>query len=199
MSAVLGAFLGHCTKEVDEFGIFGAVHYVGGEGFGDVNEFGCFVGVEVGGEVSTLADGCSCRFDRVVEEVATFVVCEVVGFFNLSRESVAEALFKVLSVVGVGSFDFGDFDVEHFHCPFFCSLRVYYNIFPRVCQEVFEKKLKKFFSWKSGLYHSSKGCEVVFSRKFSHEVNCLVGGEVGCDGGDLSSDFAYSDYFFHSV
>lgn len=53
--------------------------------------------------------------------------------------------------------------------------------------------------WKSGLHHSSVLTEAVIFCKFSHESDCFVGGEVGSDGGYLSSEFANSDYFFHSV
>ena len=97
----------YCAEEVDELGVFGAVHYVGGEGFGDVDKLGCFVGVEVSGEVGAFAYGRAGGLDGVVEEVATFVVGEVVGFFDFAREVVAEDLLKVLSVVGVGAVDVG--------------------------------------------------------------------------------------------
>ena len=113
VSTILGAFGCYCAEEVNEYGVFGAVHYVSGEGFGDVNKLGCFVGVEVGLEVCALADGCSCGLDGVVEEVATLVVREVVGFLDFASEVVAEDLLEVLSVVGICSFDVGECDGFH--------------------------------------------------------------------------------------
>ena len=113
VSAVLGTLAGYCAEGLDEGGVLGAVHYVGGEVLGDVDELGCFVSVEVGLEVGALADGCSRGLDGVVEEVATLIVCEVVGFFDFPREVVAEDLLEVLSVVGVGSFDIGKCDGCH--------------------------------------------------------------------------------------
>ena len=107
VSAVLGTLASYCTKGLNESDVLGAVHYVGDEVLGDVDELGCFVGVEVGLEVGALADGCSCTLDGVVEEVGALVVCEVVGFLDFSREVVAEDLLEVLSVVGVCSFDVG--------------------------------------------------------------------------------------------
>ena len=113
VSAILGTLGCYCAEEFYKCGVLGAVHYVGNEGFGDVNEFGCFVGVKVGLEVGALADCCSCGLDGVVEEVATLIVCKVVGFFYLASEVVAEDLLEVLSVVGVCSFDVGECDGFH--------------------------------------------------------------------------------------
>ena len=113
VSAVLGTLASYCAKGLNEGGVLGAVHYVRGEVLGDVDELGCFVGVEVGLEVGALADGGASGLDGVVEEVATLIVCEVVGFCDFSREVVAEDLLKVLSVVGVGAVDIGKCDGCH--------------------------------------------------------------------------------------
>ena len=113
-STIFGAFLCDSSKGFYEVGVLCAVHYVRGEGFGDVDELGCFVGVEVGLEVSSLADCCAGGFDRVVEEVCSLIVREVVCFLDFSREVVAEDLLEVLSVVGVCSFDVGESDGFHF-------------------------------------------------------------------------------------
>ena len=112
-STVFGAFLCYSSKEGDKFGVLGAVHYVGGEGFGDVDKLGCFVGVEVGLEVSSLANCRAGGLDGVVEEVGCFIVREVVSLFDFSREVVAEDLLEVLSVVGVGAVDVGECDGFH--------------------------------------------------------------------------------------
>ena len=107
MSAILGALASYCAESLNESGVLGLAHYVGGECLGDVDKLGSAVGCEVGGEVCSLAYGGAGGLDGVMEEVATFVVCEVVGFLDFSREVVAEDLFKVLSVVGVGAVDIG--------------------------------------------------------------------------------------------
>ena len=137
-SAIFRAFLCNSSEGFDKSGVLGAVHYVCGEGFGDVDKLSCFVGVEVGLEVGALADSCSCGLDGVVEEVATLIVCEVVGFLDFSREVVAEDLLEVLSVVGVCSFDVGECDGFHFGEFLSRSFCIYYNIFPGVCQGVFK-------------------------------------------------------------
>ena len=113
VSAILGTFASYCAEEFNEGGVLGAVHYVGGEGFGDVYKLGCFIGVKVGLEVGALADGCSCGLDGVVEEVGALIVCEVVGFLDFASEVVAEDLLEVLSVVGVGAVDVGECDGFH--------------------------------------------------------------------------------------
>ena len=113
VSAVLGTLAGYCAEGLDEGGVLGAVHYVGGEVLGDVDELGCAVGCEVGREVGAFADGGASGLDGVVEEVGALIVCEVVGFFDFAREVVAEDLLEVLSVVGVGSFDIGKCDGCH--------------------------------------------------------------------------------------
>ena len=135
MSAVLCAFPCYCAEGLNEGGVFGAVHYVGDAVLGDVYEFGCLVGVEVGVEVGALANCGACRFDGVVAEIRSLVVCDVVGFFYLSRESEAEALFEVLSVVVVCAVDVGvDGDGCHFGEFLSRSFCIYYNIFSGVCQ-----------------------------------------------------------------
>lgn len=103
VSAILGTLTGDSTESIYKCDILGAVHYVGNSVCGDVNKLGCFVGVEVGGDVRSLADRCPCGLDRVVADVRSLVVREVVGFFDFPREGEAEPLFKVLSVVLVGS------------------------------------------------------------------------------------------------
>ena len=113
VSAVLCTLASDSTEEGNECGVLGAVHYVGGEGFGDVDKLGCLVGVEVGGEVGALADRCPCGLDRVVEEVGALVVCDVVCLCDFAREVVAEDLLEVLSVVGVGAVDVGECDGFH--------------------------------------------------------------------------------------
>ena len=113
MSAVLGTLAGYCAEGLDEGGVLGAVHYVGGEVLGDIDELGCFVGVKVGLEVGALADGGAGGLNGVVEEVGALIVCEVVGFCDFSREVVAEDLLEVLSVVGVGAVDIGKCDGCH--------------------------------------------------------------------------------------
>ena len=107
MTAILGTVAGDSAEGLNEGGVLGAVHYVGGECLGDVDKLGCAIGCEVGGEVCSLADGGAGGLDGVVEEVATLIVCEVVGFFDFAREVVAEDLLEVLSVVGVGAVDIG--------------------------------------------------------------------------------------------
>ena len=114
VSTVLFAFGGYCTEEGYKLNIFNAVHYVRGEGFGDVNKFGCLIGVKVFREVCSLAYCGAGGLDGVVAEVRSLVVRDIVSLFYLAREGVAETLFKVLSVVVVGSFDFGD--LKSFHC-----------------------------------------------------------------------------------
>ena len=113
LSAILCTLASYCAELVDEGGVLGAVHYVGGEVLGDVDELGCAVGCEVGREVGAFADGGASGLDGVVEEVATLIVCEVVGFCDFSREVVAEDLLEVLSVVGVGAVDIGKCDGCH--------------------------------------------------------------------------------------
>ena len=125
VSAILGAFGCYCAEGLNEGDVLGAVHYVGGEVFGDVHELGCFVGVKVGVYVRSLADRCSCRLDGVVEKVGALIVGEVVGFLDFSREIEAEELFEVLSVVGVGSFDGGEVHFFHFVVSFRVSLFLY--------------------------------------------------------------------------
>ena len=151
VSAILGAFPCYCAEGLNEGGVLGAVHYVGGAVLGDIYEFGCLVGIEVGVEVGTLAYCGACRFDGVVAEIRSFVVCDVVGFFYLSRESVAEALFEVLSVVGVGAVDVGvDGDGCHFGEFLSRSFHIYYNIYRAICQGVFQKNLENFFGVEEG-------------------------------------------------
>ena len=58
---------------------------------------------------------------RSVAEVGALIVCEVVGFFYLAREGEAEALFEVLSVVGVDAVDVS-VDGDGFHSGDFLSL-----------------------------------------------------------------------------
>lgn len=107
LSAILGTLGCYCAEGLNEGGILGAVHYVGGEGFGDVDKLGCFVGVEVGGDVRSLAYCRAGGLDGVMEKVGVFIVWGVVCFFDVARDVEAEGLFEVLSVVGVGSFDGG--------------------------------------------------------------------------------------------
>ena len=115
VSAILCTLGCYCAEGFNEGGVLGAVHYVGDAVCGDVNKLGCFVGVKVGVEVGALADRCSCRFDGVVAEVRSLIVCEVVSLFNLAREGEAEPLFAVLTVVLVCSLKvFAKCDVCHF-------------------------------------------------------------------------------------
>ena len=135
VSAILGAFPCYCAEGFNECGVLGAVHYVGDAVLGDVNKLGCLVGVEVGVEVGALAYCGACRFDGVMEEVGALIVCDVVGFFYLSREGEAEALFEVLSVVVVCAVDVGvDGDGCHFGEFLSRSFHIYYTIFSGVCQ-----------------------------------------------------------------
>ena len=138
-TAILCAFGCYCSKGLNECGVLGAVHYVGGAVLGDVNKLGCLVGVKVGIEVGALAYCCSCRLDGVVAEVGALIVCEVVGFFYLAREGEAEALFEVLSVVIVGAVDVGvDGDGCHFGCSFLV-LSVYIIAYSRAFVKGFFK------------------------------------------------------------
>lgn len=113
VSAILCTFAGDSAEHFYKSGVLGAIHYVSGEVFGDVDKFGCFVGVKVGVKVGALADCCSCGLDGVVKKVGALIVCEVVGFCDFTREVVAKDLFKVLSVVGVDARYIGE--GEGFH------------------------------------------------------------------------------------
>ena len=146
VSTILSAFGCYCAEGLNEGGVLGAVHYVGGSVCSYINKLGCLVGVEVGIEVGALAYCGACRFDGVVAEVGALIVCEVVGFFYLAREGEAEPLFAVLSVVLVGSFEvLAECDVCHFGEFLSRSFCIYYTIFPGFCQGVFEKFFKNFF------------------------------------------------------
>lgn len=145
VSAILRALTGDCAEHSYKSGVFNAVHYVGGKGFGDVDKLGCLVGVEVSVKVGALADGCSCRLDGVVEEVGALIVCEVVGFCDFAREVVAKDLFEVLSVVGVGARYIGE--SEGFHRgDVLSSFGTYIIPYSRaVVNRFFEKNKKIFF------------------------------------------------------
>ena len=145
LSAILGAFGCYCAEGLNESGVFGAVHYVGGAVFGDIHELGGFVGVKVGFEVGALADCGACRLDGIMEKVGALIVREVVGFFDFAREGEAEPLFAMLSVVLVGSFKVG---VEGDGCHFGAFLSrsyIYIISYSRAfVKGFFKKSLKNF-------------------------------------------------------
>lgn len=112
-TAIFGAFGGDCAEGLTEGQPHCRGHYVSHKVFGDIDKLGGFVGFDVGFEVGALADRSPCRLDGVVEKVGALIVREVVCFFDFTCEVVAENLFKVLPIVGVGAVDIGKSKVCH--------------------------------------------------------------------------------------